>query len=269
MNFSLASASVDSFEGRYAFQKRNTNLWTIKPTIIVSDVAVDCCICYETIEGTRITGLPCCPVMICTICCSKGFLDPRCPFCRTDLSDPIKIAIKRSNDDERKRKRCDNSENTDSKSFKQSSSPLSAEYLRVSLVHAPPSPPYSAFSPVYAPESPRYAPPSPPYCPFAAAYFHCTCGNCGVNENLRAMENRIDQTAAAVQNLEQRIESVRPPVNAMENFIRVIRSAPDVNFQRVLEELDVLRSSLSSQTTLHGTSEAYNSDASTVEQNEN
>ena len=83
------------------------------------------------------------------------------------------------------------------------------------------------------------------------------------------MENRIDQTATAVQNLEQRIESVRPPVNAMENFIRVIRSAPDVNFQRVLEELDVLRSSLSSQTTLNGTSEAYNSDASTVEQNEN
>ena len=83
------------------------------------------------------------------------------------------------------------------------------------------------------------------------------------------MENRIDQTAAAVQNLEQRIESVRPPVNAMENFIRVITSAPDANFQHVLEELDVLRSSLSSQTTLYGTSEAYNSDASTVEQNEN
>ena len=259
MNFSLASASAGSFEQRYAFQKVNTSLdilWCIKPTVVVSDVPVDCSICYETIQGTQISGLPCCPAKICTTCCSKGFLDPRCPFCRTNLSDPVEIAIKRSNDDERKRKRCDSAENMDSNSFKRSSSLPSADNLRV----APPSPPYSAFSPVYAPESPRYSPPSPPYCPFAAAYFHCTCGNCGVNQNLREIENRIDETAVAVQNLEQRIESVRPPFSAMENFIRIVTSAPDAEFQRVLqEELGVLRSSLSSQTTV----DTY------VEQNEN
>ena len=271
MNFSLASASVSSFEGRYAFQKVNTNLdivWCIKPTIMVSDVAVDCSICFETIKETQISGLPCCPAMICTTCCSKGFLDPRCPFCRTNLSDPVEIAIKRSNDDERKRKRCDSAENMDANSFKRSSSPPSVDHLRIT----PPSPPYSAFSPVYAPESPRYSPPSPPYCPFAPAYFHCTCGTCGVNENLREIENRIDQTAIAVQNLEQRIESVRPPFTAMENFIRVVTSVPNVDFQRVVqEELDVLRNSLSSQTTLplHGTSEVNDSNVSTVEQNEN
>ena len=46
----------------------------------------------------------------------------------------------------------------------------------------------------------------------------------------------------------------------MENFIRIVTSAPDADFQRVLqEELGVLRSSLSSQTTI----DTY------VEQNEN
>ena len=58
----------------------------------------------------------------------------------------------------------------------------------------------------------------------------------------------------------------------MENFIRVVTSVPNVDFQRVVqEELDVLRNSLSSQTTLplHGTSEVNDSNVSTVEQNEN
>ena len=55
----------------------------------------------------------------------------------------------------------------------------------------------------------------------------------------------------------------------MENFIRIVTSAPDADFQRVLqEELGVLRSSLSSQTTLHG-SVHTSEDVSTVEQNEN
>ena len=271
MDFSLASGSSGSFElkynGRYAFQKINESsntVWCIKPTILAFDVTTDCSICYETKNGTQISGLPCCPVLICTECCSKGLIDPRCPFCRTDLSDPFEIALKRSNDDERKRKRCDNDENTDPNPSKRPSSPLSVNFLQTappsppysafSPVHAPespryspPSPPYSASSPVYAPESPRYSPPSPPYCPFSAAYFHCTCGNCSAN----AQNSR--ETASTVQNLEHNMQTVSSSVNAMQNFIRIVTDAPDSDFQRVLrEELVVLRNSLPSQTTLNG-----------------